>query len=233
MEIIDIGGEVKVVTSSNHTFGTDAVLLTHFANPKPKDIILDIGTGCGIIPFLMYRKNKNFNITAVEIQKEAFLQAQEGAKLNGFPLKLFNIDVNDYKGTLLKGSFSLITCNPPYKKATGGIISENKNKANARHELTLTVTDLAKTASELLMPMGRIDICIRPERLADVIIEFNKFGIAVKKIRTVSKDSTVEPKLLLIEGKKGAKSETKLLPPLFLYNTDGTYTDEYNEIIKY
>lgn len=34
-------------------FGMDAVLLTGFANAREKDILLDLGTGTGIIPLLM------------------------------------------------------------------------------------------------------------------------------------------------------------------------------------
>mgnify|MGYP001028260237 CR=1 FL=1 len=37
-------------------FGMDAVLLTGFANAREKDILLDLGTGTGIIPLLMEPK---------------------------------------------------------------------------------------------------------------------------------------------------------------------------------
>lgn len=37
-------------------FGMDAVLLTGFANAREKDILLDLGTGTGIIPLLMEAK---------------------------------------------------------------------------------------------------------------------------------------------------------------------------------
>ena len=41
-----------LVVSPLHTFGTDAVLLSHFAAPKRQDTACDLGTGCGIIPML-------------------------------------------------------------------------------------------------------------------------------------------------------------------------------------
>ncbi|HOV41993.1 MAG TPA: hypothetical protein PLM59_09390 [Oscillospiraceae bacterium] len=42
--------KIQVCVSKEHTFGTDAFLLYDFSNAKPKDLICDLGTGCGIIP---------------------------------------------------------------------------------------------------------------------------------------------------------------------------------------
>ena len=37
-------------------FGIDAVLLADFACPRPKEKVLDLGTGSGILPLLMQRR---------------------------------------------------------------------------------------------------------------------------------------------------------------------------------
>ena len=47
-----LSDDIKIAVSSDHTFGTDAVLLSDFAKIKARDKALDMGTGCGIIPFL-------------------------------------------------------------------------------------------------------------------------------------------------------------------------------------
>ena len=69
--IEDLGCDVGVIVSKQHTFGTDAMLLASFANPKRNDIACDFGTGCGIIPFLWLRDGKCSKISAVEIQENA------------------------------------------------------------------------------------------------------------------------------------------------------------------
>ena len=50
-----LGNDFYVNVSPHHTFGTDAVVLAHFAGAKKQDKIVDLGTGCGIIPLLMLR----------------------------------------------------------------------------------------------------------------------------------------------------------------------------------
>ncbi len=46
-----IGPGICLAVSRAHTFGTDAVLLAHFAHARKNDKMIDLGTGCGIIPF--------------------------------------------------------------------------------------------------------------------------------------------------------------------------------------
>ena len=42
-------------------FGMDAVLLSGFAKVKPGEKVLDLGTGTGIIPILLDRKNEGWS----------------------------------------------------------------------------------------------------------------------------------------------------------------------------
>ena len=50
-----LGNGAEIYVSKNHTFGTDAVLLSNFANPRRSEKAVDLGTGCGIIPALWMR----------------------------------------------------------------------------------------------------------------------------------------------------------------------------------
>ena len=38
------------------------------------------------------------------------------------------------------------------------------------------------------------------------------------------------PTMVLVEGIKNGNPELRVQPPLFVYNEDGTYTDDINEI---
>ena len=50
-----VGEGLFVCVSKAHRFGTDSVLLANFANAKNKDLVCDLGTGCGIIPILLHK----------------------------------------------------------------------------------------------------------------------------------------------------------------------------------
>ena len=63
-------------------FGMDAVLLTGFAHAREKDILLDLGTGTGIIPLLMEAKYHCSHLTGLEIQEESADMARRSVALN-------------------------------------------------------------------------------------------------------------------------------------------------------
>ena len=228
-KLLPIGKQKNIYVNDVHTFGTDAVLLANFSNPKPNDIILDIGSGCGIIPFLMLRDNENLNITAAEIQKDAALLCKKTSETQNMPLKVLNIDIKNHKNFLINNSFSLITCNPPYKTQNGGLISPCKDRSLQRHEITLNINDLAVCAQKLLKFGGRICICIRTERLFAAAKAFSLNGLEPKTLKLVFKNEQSEAKLALLECKKGAKEGIKIKPPLFL-TLNGKPTKEIDEI---
>ena len=230
--IEDLGEGVGVVVSKKHTFGTDAMLLASFANPKRNDIACDFGTGCGIIPFLWLRDGKCSEISAIEIQENACNQVERSIALNKTDkITLYNRDlknIDDFKA----GSFDLVTMNPPYKIENGGIKNEKDFATIARHETLCNMDDIAKSASRLLKFGGKLCICHRPERVFDAMTSMRNNGIEPKRLRFVSKKGDTQPWLVLIEGKRGAKNGLKVEAPLVAYNNDGTLTEEMLSITE-
>ena len=55
-------------------FGTDAFLLADFAKARHKDIVCDLGTGCGIIAVLMRLRYEPKQVYGVDIQPQAIEQ---------------------------------------------------------------------------------------------------------------------------------------------------------------
>ena len=100
----------------------------------------------------------------------------------------------------------------------------------ARHETMCTLEDVISTASHLLKSSGRLCICQRPERLADIVCLMRQYKLEVKRIRTVSKKAGTEPWLVLVEGMRDAKSGVRILPPLFVYDENGNLSNEMLEI---
>lgn len=230
--IEDLGEGVGVVVSKQHTFGTDAMLLAHFADPKRNDTACDFGTGCGIIPFLWLRDGKCKSISAVEIQENACNQVERSLKLNDtHKIALYNEDLKNLKG-LVAGSFDLVTMNPPYKIENGGIKNEDMSATIARHETACNMDDIAKSAARLLRFGGKLCICHRPERVFDAMYSMRNNGIEPKRLRFVSKNGNTQPWLVLIEGKRGAKNGLKVEKQFVAYNMDGTLTDEMLEITE-
>jgi tRNA1(Val) A37 N6-methylase TrmN6 len=230
--IEDLGEDVGVVVSKQHTFGTDAMLLADFANPKRNDVACDFGSGCGIIPFLWLRDGKCSEITAVEIQENACDQMKRSLVLNDTEkITVLNRDLKDISD-LEAGSFDLVTMNPPYKIENGGIKNDDDFATIARHETLCNMDDIAKSAARLLRFGGKLCICHRPERVFDAMYGMRANGIEPKTLKFVSKKGDTQPWLVLIEGKRGAKSGLKVEGNVVAYNNDGTLTEEMLRITE-
>ena len=81
-EDLQCNGLSIVVDKGGFTYGSDAVLLANFANPRRGDSCLDLGAGTGILAILVNGKT-GARFTAVEIQPSACQLMEESIALNG------------------------------------------------------------------------------------------------------------------------------------------------------
>lgn len=226
MKFEKLSEKLSICVSDEHGFGTDAFLLAHFSEYRSKDIACDLGTGCGIIPMIMQRKNPPKITYAVDIQKQAIEQLEMSLEMSNIEnIVPICADLKELWNDAPIGKCSLVTCNPPYKASNAGIESELDAHKIARHEILCNIDDVCKAASKLLKFGGKLCICNRPERLCDVITAMKNHNIEPKRIRFVSKNPSVAPWLFLIEGKKGSKPFMNIMPQLYVWNENG-YTDE-------
>lgn len=225
-----LGNGFFVNVSEHHTFGTDAVLLAHFAAARKRDRLIDLGTGCGIIPLLMLRDGMLETAVGVDISREAAALAQTTRdELSLEKFRVIESDLNDLKGKLPFGCHTLITCNPPYKAPDGGLKNPDPVAAVARHEIACTLEDIVSVSSRLLQTAGRLCVCHRPERLCELFCCMTKYGIEPKRLRLVCQRAGKEPWLVLVEGQKCAKPGLRIAPPLFV-EQDGEISEEMKKI---
>lgn len=218
---------IEIAVSDEHTFGTDALLLADFAVVHKKDTVVDIGTGCGIIAFIIKLLHDPAVIYGIDIQKQAadqFALGIERSELDGMiPLCMDICDIDPEKVPL--GNCGCVICNPPYKAAGQGIQSAGEAQKIARHEISCGLDDICKAAARLLKPSGRFYMCNRPERLADAVCAMRNSGIEPKRVRFVSKTSISAPWLFLIEGRRCGRPFMNVMPQLCMYE-DGKLSAE-------
>lgn len=228
-----INGRLKICTSPEHKFGTDAFLLSDFAQVKRKDQCVDLGTGCGIIPLLWFREMEDAPQVAygVDIQPQAIQQMKktvEACELQGRLIPVEG-DLKDLSPQLPADSFTLVTCNPPYKATNTGILNEADAHTIARHEILCNIDDVCRAAARLLKFGGRLCICQRPERLLDTLEAMRKYKIEPKRLRFVQKKGDTAPWLFLVEGKKGSAPYLKVEAPFLIQQKD---SDENSEELR-
>lgn len=227
-----LSDDISIAVSDEHTFGTDAVLLSYFAKPKYKDKALDMGTGCGIIPLLWLRDSRQTGIHCLDIQQNVFEQVKNSIEHNslGDRLTPHLCDLRNVKEEFSAECFTLVTMNPPYKPINTGIESLDESARIARHEVCCNIEDAVKAAAYLLTYSGRFCMCHRPERLVDALDMMRKYKLEPKRLRFVVDKTGEEPFLFLVEGKKGAKPFLRVEPTLVIKNSESKFTDEMLEI---
>lgn len=225
-----LGNGFFVYVSPRHTFGTDAVLLADFASARKKDTLVDLGTGCGIIPLLILRDGNLKTAVGVDISAEATFIAERTSReleLNNFTV--LNSDLKELKGKIDFGCHTLVTCNPPYKAPNGGLKNPDGVKATARHEVDCTLRDIISVSARLLQTSGRLCMCHRPERLAELMSLMREYKLEPKRLRLVCQRKGEEPWLVLVEGKKCANTGLRIAPTLYV-EEDGGFSPEMIKI---
>lgn len=215
-------------------FSLDSILLPRFTTiTKKAKNILDIGTGNAVIPVILSTRTDAL-IKGVEMQKEIASLGRKTIEYNNLEnqITIIEDDIHNFYETCSTESFDIITCNPPYFKVNNNVhINECKEKAYARHELTLTLSDLMKISRKLLKNGGHISIVNRPERLVDIITLMRENNIEPKKIQFVYPKKGKDANILLIEGTKNGNPGIKILEPLYVYEED-KYTKQILEYFK-
>ena len=226
---------LRIIQSpSLFAFSLDAVLLAKFAYvPISKGTIIDLCTGNAIIPLLLSTRTKA-RILGVEIQERLYDMGKRSVAYNQLEnqISLIHGDIKDMPKQLGYSKFDVVTCNPPYFPVKeGSIINEREPFAIARHEIHVTLDEVVKIASDLVRPGGKAAFVHRPGRLMELLTAMRKHKLEPKRLRFVYSKMGKEANTILIEGMKDAQPNLKILPPLFVYNDDGSYTDEVREIL--
>jgi len=215
-------------------FSLDAVLLANFTYvPIKKGRILDLCTGNGVIPLLL-SKRSHAKIIGVEIQERIYHMAERSVETNNLTdqIQIIQGDLKEMQGVLGHSRFDVVTCNPPYFRTPSKTeYNENEYLTIARHEIYCTLEDVVKACKLHVRPGGKVAMVHRPGRLVDIIALFREYKLEPKRLQLVYPKCGREANMLLIEGVRDGKADLKILPPLYIYNENGTYTEEAEAII--
>lgn len=214
-------------------FGIDAVLLSDFAKGIKKDsYVVDLCTGNGIVAILLSGKTKAKEIVGVEIQEHVAEMANRSVEMNNIQnrVKIVNEDLTKLKDKIKAGSVDAITVNPPYKAKNSGLINERDTKTIARHEISCTLEDIIIESARILKSSGNLFMIHKTERLVDILSLMRKYKIEPKRIRFVHPNVNEAPNLVLVEGVRSGRAFLKVEKPLYVYKTNGEYTEDIKEI---
>ncbi|MCL1824279.1 MAG: methyltransferase [Oscillospiraceae bacterium] len=207
---------IKLFISEEHRFGTDSLLLGEFAAGSKRMTVVDLCSGCGIVPVLLSGNSKNTpkKIYAVEIQSQAadlIRQTVHENNLGSF-IEVIEGDLRE-KETLEpigRERIDLVTANPPYYPKQSGFERGSNAQKTARYERDCTITDVVKAAEFLLKFGGELKMCMIAPRLAECIGIMREHSIEPKEIVLIPSKKTKTARLFLISGKKNGKAGVRI-----------------------
>ncbi len=233
IESLNIKGLKIIQNKKWFCFGMDAVLISDFADIKKTDTVVDLGTGTGIIPLLIWGKKEPVKIYGVEIQPEMVELAKKSVSLNHLEdqIHIIHMDMKSLSAQTFE-KVDVVVSNPPYIEYQGGIVNPESQKALARHEIACDLEDVINAAARILKQQGSFFMIHRPYRLVDIFSLMRKHRLEPKKIRFVHPKEGQKPNMIMIKGVKGGKMELQVEPPLYVYNHEGVYTKELLKIYE-
>lgn len=229
------GGQIRVLQKAKgYRFSLDALLLSHFVRLRPDEQILEMGTGSGIVSMILAGRCKGVKITGIDIQEDLVEMAVRSITLNGLCEKIVirQADVRDVKNIFPSNSFDVVVSNPPYRKMNSGKINPDRGKALARHEIMGTVEDFLQAGSYVLKPAGRAYFIYPATRMVELLSSMRRTHVEPKRLRTVYSNDKASGKFILVEGIREGGEELEVMPPLFIYDEKGGYTEEMTSIFR-
>lgn len=208
-------GRLKLIQSKDgYRFSIDAILLAEFVTIRQGDVVVDLGTGCGVIPLILLLTKLVGYAFGLEIQEELSGQAARNVLLNGFDDKM-GVVLGDIKNPpIAKESVDVVICNPPYRQVKSGRINPDPRRAIARHEIMASIDDILHAARSVLRKKGRLALIYSSVRLADILARMRRFNLEPKKIQIIYPDLNSSAKLVLVEAILGGKPGLKISPPI-------------------
>ena len=193
-------------------FSLDSLLLAEFVNVNKNDKnLLDICSGNAPLPLIIGKKY-NIDITGVEIQREIYLLAIKSIVENNLSnIEMLNCNAKDLKNYFPGNNFDIITCNPPFFKVNEtSLINEERKKAIARHELTITLEEIFDIVKGLLKDKGAFYLVHRPSRLEEIINLATTHNLHVKKMIFIYSNWKKEAIMVLLKMVKNSAPGVKI-----------------------
>ncbi len=208
-------GRLKLIQSKDgYRFSIDAILLAEFVTIRQGDVVVDLGTGCGVIPLILLLTKLVGYAFGLEIQEELAGQAARNVLLNGFDDKM-RVVLGDIKNPpIAEESADVVICNPPYRQVKSGRINPDPRRAIARHEIMANIDDILRAARSVLRKKGRLALIYSSVRLADILARMRRFNLEPKKIQIIYPDLNSGAKLVLVEAILGGRPGLKISPPI-------------------
>ena len=208
--------------------GTDAILLGRWTEVKATDVVLDIGTGCGLLPLMLSQKGVA-HVDAVDIDKASVEEATVNFEASQWRehLKAYCVDIVDFQ---TDKRYDLIISNPPFFNRFSKCDSERKSRAR-HNDAGLSYATLCHEVCRLMQPDGRLAVVLPFDVSQEFLKTAEQLGLFLRKRMTIIPIAGREPNRVNLElgfGKRDAVREETFI----IREADKRFTSQYCEFLR-
>jgi tRNA1(Val) A37 N6-methylase TrmN6 len=230
-----LGGALTIIQPRRgYRFSVDSILLGRFALARPRERVLELGAGCGVIALMLAHLTRLREVVALEMQPALAGMIARNAALNR--LASVRAVCADLRQRRIAGvepqSFDLVVANPPFRAARTGRESPQRGRRLARVESAATLADFVAAARRYARHGGRVAFVFSAARSAELIATMRAARLEPKRIRFVHPRPAAAATSVLIGARAGGGVECAVEPPLILYARDRVYTDEARALLE-
>lgn len=214
-----------------YRFSIDSIILANFVVPVKGDVILDLGTGCGVIPLIVGFRWGNIvrSITGLEIQNSLVALARRNIAINEFGqlCRVIAGDVKTFSQHIDRESYTKVICNPPFYRLGTGRTSGSQEALLARHQISATLEDFVSAAAGAVKNRGNTYFIYPAEKLTELVILTKKYRLEPKQVMLVYSypDPDKNAELVVMKCLKNGGCGVQIVPPLYVFKEkNGDYS---------
>jgi tRNA1(Val) A37 N6-methylase TrmN6 len=212
-------------------FNLDSLLLADFCRVKPRDRILELGAGTGVVSLLLAKKFPKARFVSDEAEPQAYELLRRNVEENrlGDRIAPLDQDVKYLNRSFKPGAFDLIVANPPYTRTGTGRKSPFTARQTARQDEKAPLPAWLDCQA-LLKNKGRFVLVFPAHRMMELISFMRARDLEPKRIRFVHPVKDKPASLILLEAIKSGGPGLEVRPPLVVHGPEGGYSKELNDM---
>ncbi len=234
-----LGGKLHCLQpAKGYRSGLDAVLLAAVIPAQPGETTLEAGSGTGIASLCLAATVENLKVVGLEINPQSIELAHRNAVRNGFDKNSTFIEGDlsksfrdlEQKG-IVQNLYDHVFANPPFFAEDAAQMSPDAGKAKANIMGTEGLDRWLKFLTAVVKPHGTITIIHRAEALAALTASFDGRAGGLK-IYPLFPKAHMPASRLIVQGTKGSRAQSALLPGQIMHQADGSFTPEVQAILR-
>jgi tRNA1Val (adenine37-N6)-methyltransferase len=194
--------------------------------------VLDIGTGTGLLSLMLAQQGNHFNITALEIDEAAYLQAQQNVAASPWAsrIEVLHQAVQNFAPNA-PHPYDLIITNPPFFE--NHLKTKHLSQNRALHSEDLSFDELLIAVDQLLAAQGTLVVLLPVYQMEVFARKALAYDLHTHQaLRIHNHPKKLDFRMVCYFRRKAVPNEEVIRDELFIRNAHNEYTPEFVDLLK-